>query len=133
MTIRTSARHVADTLKQVPVDQGEAAKGAELLLLGSVLHQYIAGGDGIDTDVLEVRIFSRFVDRFPTIKVLALAFLILVGGGVDRRVLGLGDSQGLPVFCDGFLSRRGVAQHTIAATGVGPGRLSKKFGCRARK
>ena len=57
MTIRTSARHVADTLKQVPVDQGEAAKGAELLLLGSVLHQYIAGGDGIDTDVLEVRIF----------------------------------------------------------------------------
>ena len=56
-TIRTSARHVAGTLKQVPVDQGEAAKGAELLLLGSVLHQYIADEEGIDTDVLEVRIF----------------------------------------------------------------------------
>jgi DNA polymerase phi len=60
-TIRTSARHVANTLKQVPVDQGEAAKGAELLLLGSVLHQYIADEEGIDTDVLEVRIFSAFL------------------------------------------------------------------------
>jgi hypothetical protein len=64
--IRTSARHAVDNLKQVPANQEEAAKGAELLLLGSVLYQYSADEEDIDTDTLEVRIVSAAFENLDT-------------------------------------------------------------------
>jgi DNA polymerase phi len=57
--IRALARHTVDNLKQVPDNQQEAAKGAELLLLASVLHQYSADEEGTDTEVLEVGMVSN--------------------------------------------------------------------------
>jgi len=52
--VRTKARQVADTLKQVSADQQEAAKGVELLLLATVLQQYSADDEETDVAVLEV-------------------------------------------------------------------------------
>jgi DNA polymerase phi len=60
--VRTLARHVVDTLKQVPANQQEAVKGAELLLLASVLHQYSADNEGTKTDVLEVGMVSNTLE-----------------------------------------------------------------------
>ena len=57
---------------------------------------------------------SRFIDRYPTIKVLALAFLGAGRRGADRRIAGAGHPEGLPVLRDGIFGGRGMDKHTIA-------------------
>lgn len=63
-TVRTKARQVADTLKQVSGDQQETAKGAELLLIASVLQQYSTDNGETDTDALEVRMVCACLRKF---------------------------------------------------------------------
>lgn len=60
--VRVKARQLVETLKKVPADQQEAAKGAELLLSATVLQQYNADEGDADADILEVR-----VDLYQTI------------------------------------------------------------------
>jgi predicted tellurium resistance membrane protein TerC len=43
-------------------------------------------------------VVSRFIDRYPTIKVLALAFLVLVGGALIAESLELDIPQGYLYF-----------------------------------
>ena len=56
---------------------------------------------------------GRFIDGYPTIKVLALAFLVLVGAALIAESLDLEIPQGLFVFRDGILGGRGVGQHRL--------------------
>lgn len=53
----TKAREMITTLCNRKGDQQESAKGAELLLLGTVLQHYCAGDDedSMDSETLEVR------------------------------------------------------------------------------
>ena len=67
-----------------------------------------AGDDG------GVRAVSRFIERYPTIKVLALAFLVLVGAALIAESLELRDPAGIPVFRDGIRSSRGMDKHKNA-------------------
>jgi predicted tellurium resistance membrane protein TerC len=45
---------------------------------------------------------SRFIDRYPTIKVLALAFLVLVGAALIAEALELDIPQGYLYFAMAF-------------------------------
>ena len=49
---------------------------------------------------------SVFVDAHPTVKVLALSFLLLIGCVADRRRLRRAHSEGLHLLCDGLLGVR---------------------------
>ncbi|KAI0831759.1 DNA polymerase phi-domain-containing protein [Trametes gibbosa] len=51
--LRQKARQILARLHDVPEDQREAAKGAELLLSSTLLHQYCADEDDADPDALE--------------------------------------------------------------------------------
>ncbi|KAH9857639.1 DNA polymerase phi-domain-containing protein [Lenzites betulinus] len=51
--LRQNARQIIARLKDVPEDQREAAKGVELLLASTLLHQYCADEEDADTDTLE--------------------------------------------------------------------------------
>ncbi len=62
---------------------------------------------------------SRFVDRHPTVKMLALSFLILVGIALVAEGLGTHMPEGLPVLRDGVLGLRRDDQ-PAAAQAAGP-------------
>jgi len=61
----TRARETIITLRNRKGDQQESAKGAELLLLGTVLQHYCAGDDedSMDSEALEVRILFYLYGR----------------------------------------------------------------------
>ena len=61
---------------------------------------------------------SGFIERHPTIKGLALAFLVLVGAALIARVAGCRNPAGLPVFCDGLLGRCGLDRACVCGAGV---------------
>lgn len=52
------ARKLIETLKDVTPDRRDSAKGAELLLSGTVLQQYAVNEEDIGTEVLEVRFLA---------------------------------------------------------------------------
>jgi hypothetical protein len=62
--------------------------------------------------VIFMMLFARpigdFVERHPTVKMLALAFLLMIG--TNRGGLGPAHSEGLHLFRDGFLSTGGNAE-----------------------
>lgn len=59
--VRAEARRLVETLKKMPVDRQDAAKGAELLLSAIVVQQYNANEEDRDSAALEVRMFYRFM------------------------------------------------------------------------
>ena len=62
---------------------------------------------------------SDFVDRHPTIKMLALSFLILIGLALVGEGLDVAHSEGLHLLRDGVLGRRRDAQYQIAQEAAG--------------
>jgi predicted tellurium resistance membrane protein TerC len=60
------------------------------------------------------RPIGEFVDRHPTIKMLALAFLILIGTALVGRGLRVPHPEGLHLLRDGVLGRGGDAEHPRA-------------------
>ena len=57
---------------------------------------------------------GSFVDRHPSVKVLALAFLVMVGMALTAEAIRRPHSQGLHVRGDGVLARRRDAEHPLA-------------------
>ncbi len=57
---------------------------------------------------------SAFIERHPTIKMLALAFLILIGAALVGEGFALRDAEGVPVLRHGVRGRRGAGQHPRA-------------------
>jgi predicted tellurium resistance membrane protein TerC len=72
-----------------------------------------------------------FVDRHPTIKMLALSFLILIGMALVGEGLDLHIPQGLHLLCDGVLGRRGDVEHPRAQED-GAGEAAQEAGRRRR-
>ena len=60
------------------------------------------------------RPIGEFVDRHPTIKMLALAFLILIGVVLVAEGLRLARAEGLHLLRDGVFARSGGAQPATA-------------------
>ena len=58
---------------------------------------------------------SRFIDKYPTIKVLALAFLVLVGGALIGESLDVEIPKGYFLFRHGVLGGGGMGEHQDAA------------------
>ncbi|MEZ4574754.1 MAG: hypothetical protein R2857_07555 [Vampirovibrionales bacterium] len=54
---------------------------------------------------------STLIDRHPSIKILALSFLMLIGAMPRRRRLPRPCAPALHLFCPGIFCRRGMAQH----------------------
>ena len=61
---------------------------------------------------------SGFIERHPTIKGLALAFLVLVGASLIAESLDMRDPARLLVRFDGPVGRRRLAQHAFATAGL---------------
>ena len=67
---------------------------------------------------------QRFVDAHPTVKVLALSFLLLIGMLADRRRLRRAHSEGLHLLRDGLLGvRRGDQPARVEEEGPRPVKL----------
>lgn len=67
--VHVKAQRLVETLKKMPADQQDTAKGAELLLSAIVLQQYNANEEGTDNAALEVCIVLSFygfnIDNSP--------------------------------------------------------------------
>ena len=63
-TCLLSVLYVLTTSSQVPDDRREAARGVELLLAATLLHNYGADEDDADPEALEVR--TRYVTALPS-------------------------------------------------------------------
>ena len=70
---------------------------------------------------------SAFVNRHPTIKVLALSFLLLIGDLADRRRPGHARAQGLHLLRDGLLGVRRDDQPARAPAAAPPVKLHTRL------
>ena len=74
-----------------------------------------------------------FVDRHPTIKMLALSFLILIGMALVGRGPRLPHPEGLHLLRDGVLGRGRDAQHPRAQARAGAGQAAQEARGRVRR
>ena len=71
--------------------------------------------------------------RYPTIKVLALAFLVLIGAALVGEALELRSAEGLPVLRHGVLGGGGADQHPAApAAAADPTAADRRAGLPAQ-
>ncbi len=68
---------------------------------------------------------SDFVEKHPTIKMLALSFLLLIGLSLIAEGLGQHISQGLHLFRDGLLGLRRDDQHPASGASGAPVQLAR--------
>lgn len=62
VAVRDEARQMIKTLKEMPADRQDAAKGSELLLSAIMLQQYNTSEEDMHSAALQVRIFLSLHD-----------------------------------------------------------------------